>query len=204
MRHLLLVGGAAGTGKSTVAQEIASQLGAGWLQLDTLWIAMRDAAPPGSEERGRLDIDHRVRLGDASAEELLPHHILASEAVCAALPQALAFELQAHPTLVADGAWVLPRFVSGLALDHVRISAVFLHQTERVEVERAMSSRRSATIGAPWHSKSSQLAWLYGNWLADQTRETGLPLMASRPYDTAAERILAVLGPGPRAPRREP
>ena len=49
-RRLLLVGGSAGSGKSTVARSLASRLGAGWLQLDTIWVA----EPEGTEPLRRL------------------------------------------------------------------------------------------------------------------------------------------------------
>ena len=128
-RRLLLIGGAAGTGKSTVARTLAARLSATWLQLDTLWIAMRDAAPQNSKERALLDIDQRIRAQAEPAEVLLDHHIAASEAVCAALP---------------------------------------------------------------WHAESARLAWLYGNWLADQAGQVALPVVSSRPYATASDRILAL------------
>lgn len=107
--RLLLVGGAAGTGKSTVARALAARLDGAWLQPGTLWIAMRDAAPAGSDERGRLDIDQRIRAQAEPADELLGHHITASAAVYAALPHALAFEFQTHPTVVADGPLAVAR-----------------------------------------------------------------------------------------------
>lgn len=101
MSRLVLIGGTAGTGKSTAARAVAGRLGAAWLQLDTLWIATRDAAPAGSDERLRLDIDSRIRSRTDPLDELVQHHIAASAAVCAALPHALAFELQTHPVVVA-------------------------------------------------------------------------------------------------------
>ena len=197
-RRLLLVGGSAGTGKSTVAQTVATRIGAAWLQLDTLWIAMRDAAPRGSEERRRLDIDRRIREQAEPAETLLAPHIAAAAMVCAALPHALAFELQTHPIVVADGAWLLPEFVSGLELAEVDIASVFLHESDRGQLERAMSSRRGVAMVAPWHAKSVRLAWLYGSWLADQARAASLPVVASRPYETAPDRALALVGTPPR------
>lgn len=42
-RRLILVGGSAGSGKTSVARTLAGDLGAGWLQLDTVWIAMKAA-----------------------------------------------------------------------------------------------------------------------------------------------------------------
>ena len=197
-RRLLPVGGSAGTGKSTVAQTVTTRIGAAWLQLDTLWIAMRDAAPRASEERRRLDIDRRIREQAEPGESLLAHHIAASAMVCAALPHALAFELQTHPIVVADGAWLLPDLVSGLELADVDIASVFLHESDRWELERAMSSRREVTMVAPWHAESVRLAWLYGNWLADQARAASLPVVASRPYETAPDRVLALAGMPPQ------
>jgi 2-phosphoglycerate kinase len=191
-RRLLLIGGAAGTGKSTVAGTLATRLNAAWLQLDTLWIAMRDAAPPNSKERALLDIDQRIRAQDEPAEVLLDHHIAASGTVCAALPHALAFELQTHPTVVADGAWLLPEFAAQLDLDDVSIRSVFLHESDPEQVGRAMSSRRGVAMVAAWHAEGARLAWMYGNWLADEAGRLALPVVQSRPYATAADRLLAL------------
>ena len=47
-RRLVLIGGSAGSGKTTVAQTLAAELGAGWLQLDTVWLALKAAAGAGS------------------------------------------------------------------------------------------------------------------------------------------------------------
>lgn len=193
-RHLLLIGGSAGTGKSTASQEIASRLGSAWLQLDTLWIAMRDAAPTGSEENRRLDVDGKIRARAEPAEILLEHHIAASTLVCAALPRALQFELQTHPVVVADGSWLLPNFVSSLQLPGSAVASVFLHESDPQHLERAMTSRRDLALVAAWHAESTRLAWLYGNWLADQAQANSLPVLASRPYETAPDRILARIG----------
>jgi hypothetical protein len=129
-RRLLLVGGSAGTGKSTVARTVATRIGAAWLQLDTLWIAMRDAAPRDSEERRRLDIDRRIREQAEPAETLLAYHIAASAMVCAALPHALAFELHAPHHGCRRSMAVAP-LRSGLGLADVDIASVFLHGSDR-------------------------------------------------------------------------
>jgi hypothetical protein len=93
---------------------------------------------------------------------------------------------------VADGAWLLPEFAAQLDLEDVSIRSVFLHESDPEHVARAMSSRRGVTMVAAWHAESARLAWLYGNWLADQAGRVALPVVSSRPYATAADRLLAV------------
>jgi len=109
---------------------LASDLGAGWLQLDRVWIAMKAAPGLSPDALGRLDIAGRMSRGGDSDDELLAAHIAASQAVCTALPEVLAFELDTHGVLIADGAWLLPSFVAGLELPDTEVRCVFLHHVD--------------------------------------------------------------------------
>jgi cytidylate kinase len=80
-RRLLLVGGSAGSGKSTVARSLASQLGAGWLQLDTVWVALKAAAGPGTPAYDELAIDQRMADENDSDEAILAALVAAAETV---------------------------------------------------------------------------------------------------------------------------
>jgi adenylate kinase family enzyme len=55
-QRLILIGGSAGTGKTTVARGLASRLGAGWLQVDTVWLAMQAGAAKSSRVAKLLDV----------------------------------------------------------------------------------------------------------------------------------------------------
>ncbi|MBA3232925.1 MAG: hypothetical protein H0T17_03105 [Propionibacteriales bacterium] len=188
-KHLILVGGAAGTGKTTTAGTIAAELRVGWLQLDSVWIALRAAASPGSDERETLDIDGRLRRGTETSDKLLTAHVAAASAVCRVLPAVLAFELQTHETLVADGAWVLPDAVAGLGLVDTKISAIFLHEPDLEALRRSMRSRRGSSPVQPWHHTSSEVAWHYGNWVAEKATQHGMAVISARPFDTLHNRV---------------
>ncbi len=191
-RRLILIGGSAGTGKTTTARAIAAEIGAGWLQLDSVWIALLDGAS-GESERDLLDIRARVRDGHESAEDLVGHVSAAAAAVCRVLPSVLAFELDAHETLVADGAWVLPEFVAGLDLPDTAVSAVYLHEPDLGALERFMGSRREGAAPKPWHEKGARLAWLYGNWLVDQAKQLGQIVVPAQPFANLPDRVKQVL-----------
>ena len=85
-RRLILVGGSAGSGKTSVTRTLAGDLGAGWLQLNRVWIAMKAAAGQGSSAYSLLDVVDRMGRGGDCDDELLAAHVAASEAVCEVLP----------------------------------------------------------------------------------------------------------------------
>ena len=92
-RRLFLVAGSAGSGKSTLAKALAHELDAGWLQLDSIWLAMKVAAGEGTPAQDVLDIDRRMRREDEADDDVLAAHVAASGEVCRALPTVLGLEL---------------------------------------------------------------------------------------------------------------
>ncbi len=102
-RWLFLVAGSAGSGKSTLAKALAHDLDAGWLQLDSIWLAMKVAAGQDTPTRDILDIDRRMRREEEADDDVLAAHVAASREVCRALPTVLGLELEAHDRLVVDG-----------------------------------------------------------------------------------------------------
>ena len=68
-----VVGGASGSGKSTTARLLARELDAGWLQIDTIWVAFQEALRDDPEAQRILRVDERIFRSDDSVEELFEH-----------------------------------------------------------------------------------------------------------------------------------
>ena len=192
-RRLILVGGSAGSGKTTLAQTLASKLGAGWLQLDTVWIAMKAATRHDPSTYSLLDVDGRMRRGGDSDEELLAAHVAASEAVCGVLPEVFAFELETRPVLVADGAWLLPSFVAGLGGPETDVCCVFLRHADVDGVAAALAPRLQGRSPQERHRRMNRHIWQYGAWVCDQARAHDLPVLESLPFATLTDRARASL-----------
>lgn len=192
-RRLILVGGSAGSGKTTLAQTLAGELDAGWLQLDTVWTAMKAAPGLDPAARGRLDVAGRMRRGGDSDEDLLAAHVAASTAVCDALPEVLACELDTHPALVADGAWLLPSFVAGLELPGTEVRSVFLHHADVDGVTAALAPRLEGRAPEQRHLRMNRQIWQYGAWISEQAGAHDLPVVDPLPFATLAERVRSAL-----------
>jgi 2-phosphoglycerate kinase len=192
-RRLFLIAGSAGSGKSTLAKALAHELDAGWLQLDSIWLAMKVAAGEGTPARDVLDIDRRMREEDEADDDVLAAHIVASSEVCRALPTVLGLELQAHERLVVDGAGLLPSFVTELELPNTEVRAVYVVQRTEADVEKALIPRRGGLPLEDRHRLMNRRIFQYGAWLADEARAHNLPVVGALPFESLLDRAHAAL-----------
>ena len=109
-KRLYLVGGASGSGKSTTAKLLARELDAGWLQVDTIWVAFQEALSADQDATRLLRVDARIFHSDDTVDELLKHQVAAGRFIGPRLGRVFWTELQKHDTVVADGAWIFLRW----------------------------------------------------------------------------------------------
>jgi 2-phosphoglycerate kinase len=192
VQQLILVGGSAGTGKTTLARALAAELDAGWLQLDTVWLAMR-AAVGSSATSGLLDVPAAIGDPARSDEDAFAAFVTAGQVICRVLPEILAFELEARPRLVADGAWLLPSFVASLTLPDTDIRSVFLHHTDEAAVAAALAPRLGGRPPTERHHRANRRIWQCGERICEQALAHHLPVVDSLPFDDLTDRVLSTL-----------
>jgi 2-phosphoglycerate kinase len=191
-RRLILIGGSAGTGKSTVARALARELDGDWLQLDTVWLAMRAAARDSAAD-ALPDVPAAIGDPTLSHADALATFVSAAETICAALPEILEFELEARPILVADGAWLLPDRVAALSFPDTEVSSTFLHHRDVADVTAALAPRLEGRERTARHELGDRRIWRSGEWICEQAHLHGLPVVDSLPFADLTERVRARL-----------
>ena len=187
--QLLLLGGAAATGKSTSGSAIARRLGVSCVSGDSLWTALkcvtsRESHPafhhfePTEEECLR------------GPEYLCARHIESAEALTPALEAFIDREMKEGHRLLLEGAWITPELAARRTSAWNGARAVFIYEPEQDQVLAAMMSRQSVAEPTKRQLWLAPMAWRYGNWLRDGARKNNLPIVEARPRRTLADRVM--------------
>ncbi len=179
--YALLLGGASGIGKTTVAARVGRRFGVPWLQVDDLRLALaRSGVPvPNADAIGTFDAPGGlVALGELltpAVEVVIENHVD-----------------QRNPVVI-EGDGILPSLfdrpsVRARSTDG-RTRAIFLYEPDEDALYANMQSRRVGLFSRAHAYKN----WLYGEWLRREVERRGLPTLPVRPWDDLPERILGVV-----------
>lgn len=119
--HVLLVGGAPGAGKTTLAEAVAGELGWRWLPGDALVTAMRGVA--GADTHPDLHLSgpggHVEYFTDGPADKLVADAIALQSAAWGGFRNVIRFHARYGPAVVIDSWTFAPGFVAELDLANV-------------------------------------------------------------------------------------
>jgi 2-phosphoglycerate kinase len=192
--QVLLIGGASGSGKTTVAQRIGRQTGASWLQLDDLRLTLQFG---GLLIAGQCpDLFYFLQLADvlqAPTAILLEKMITIASLMAPAVSTVVHHHIATNQPMVLEGDGIAPALAAQERSADVR--AIFLVETDEETLYRNMLARGrglDATNRAEAEEQQRawiRLAWLYNQWLDREARRYGPPVLSPRPYATLAARI---------------
>ena len=201
---VLLLGGHSGTGKSTVAERLARRYGMAWLMADDLRLALQRsrAVLPTPEATAALRFHATPGWWRHRPERLRAALIADGEALSPALEVVIENHVDQRLPVVLEGDAILPALLARPPVRTCaaggRVRAVFLVEPdETLLLANVLARGREHT----WMTEAELRAvvrgrWLYGQWLTDQARRAGVPVLEPRPRDTLAERIAVAASTG--------
>jgi 2-phosphoglycerate kinase len=184
---VLLVGGASGTGKSTIAYELRKHFDLNIVQVDDFQCVV---------EHVTKEIDYPVfhywskHFEEAVAQPLerkLETTISYANALSAVLEVVVHNHLEEDRPMILEGDFIAPELCKRLLADDTargRVKCVFI--TENSQVQIAENYRRRE--GSPQHDRAA-LSHRFDGWLREQAAGSPIMLIESRPWRTTVQRI---------------
>lgn len=196
--RVLLIGGSSGTGKSTIARQLAAQLAISWLQVDDLRLALQNSRV-SFPEQGHTDALYcftRPGIWHEGPEALCQALVAVGEMLCPALEIVIANHIDIDAPLILEGDGILPSLLENPLMQRYKdsglLQAVFLHEPDEKQLYTNITHRGRGTAGMNVEElrTEARTKWLYSQWLAHEARRWAVPVLESQPWETLGARIL--------------
>ena len=191
--QVLLLGGPSGTGKTAVSYRLAQHFQIGITEVDDFQVLLERMTTP--EQQPVLHFWRTHPAPDQlSAAEIMEQGLAVGQVMAVGLEAVIANHLESQAPVVLEGDFIHPSLAAqksfaGLENDG-RVRAIFLYEADERQL-LANFLQREPDSGP--QSTRARVSWLYGQWLKQEAERYGLPVLASRPWDTLFERIIAAL-----------
>ncbi len=183
---VLLIGGASGTGKSSLAYQIARFYGVNVLEVDDVHQMIKavttktDFPAIHHWETGvdwqEIGVQSNVQWLRDVGKEMLP-----------ALTALVERHLEDRLPIIIEGDFIHPELAASFTNSEVK--ALFVLENKQQQLVENYTAREG---GAPQQYRA-EISVAYGGWLADACQYKGICTMNARPWDTALDRAVACL-----------
>ncbi len=192
--QVLLIGGASGSGKTSVSYRLARHFGVGISEADDIHLAiMRMTTPAEQPILYRWRTDPEVQ--DWQPERILEHFIEVCGQLAPAYEAIIANHLESDVPLVLEGDYLLPALAAKSEFDgfanNGRVVGLFIEEDDEEQFVRNLLAREPS---AGRQETRARVSWLHSQWLTEQAGAVGGLVVPARPWETSLKRILATLG----------
>jgi 2-phosphoglycerate kinase len=188
---VLLIGGASGTGKTSISYQLARHFDVGITEIDDFQVILEHMTTPEQQPVLHYWRTHpeAVQLPPESIVDLT---VSVAETMAPAIEAVIQNHLESNTPVLLEGDYLLPATAArtnyGAVPNGGRVRAVFLFEADEEQIATNYSRREPAGGTADLRSRVS---FLYGNWLRTEARRYGVPVVEARPWDSLLDRVTA-------------
>jgi 2-phosphoglycerate kinase len=192
--EVMIVGGAAGTGKTLLSHRLAERYNATVSEFDDIVDAVKVMTTP--EQQPVLHYwDTHPQAMSWSAAEIVALTSRVCDVLAPAAEAVVANHIEnAHP-LVLEGDYLTPSLVVRLqdrmGAHNARVRGVFLFEPDETQIN-ANFRAREPDVGE--QRGRARVSWLRGRHLRAECECLGVPALTARPWATLLDRVLGRLG----------
>jgi 2-phosphoglycerate kinase len=198
---VVLIGGASGNGKTTLAETLGRRFGVPWLQVDDLRLTLQyGGLLTATTHPALFAFLGSERVWHRPPQVLCDQLIALGSLLIPAIETVVTHHLSTGKPVIIEGDGLLPSLFGRPALRAAvvggKMRGVFL--TATVAQRRANLVARGERSGSRAAGTAQQageaMNALYDDWIGAEAARYRIPLVASHPHTTLAERIIATLG----------
>jgi 2-phosphoglycerate kinase len=193
---VLLIGGSSGVGKTVVARELAKHLGLSLLLLDDIRLALQQATSNETNPDLHVFLNYQKEQW-ANSELIYADWLTVGKAMVKPLNAIINHHIIVPDVgaILIEGDGILP-IAGSPFLESEEVCTVFiLEQNEQQLLQNLRSRGRGFNEWDPLAQESfAHASWLYGQWLAQEAKKFGLPVINAQPQQTIRERLLSIIG----------
>ena len=183
---VLLIGGASGTGKSSIAYEIARVYGVNVLEIDDVELLIETVTT--KEEFPAIHYwSTGVNWRDIGVDDNVNWLIDVGKEMMPALKKLVERHLEDKLPIIIEGDFLHPELIK--SLDHKEVKSFFVNEPDLNQILQNYQARE----GGELQHYRAEISIAYGKWLADTCNQYGIPVIEPRPWDTVLERALNML-----------
>jgi len=189
--EVILLGGASGTGKSSIAYELGRQLQMNIVQVDDFQCLVEEATKESDYPVFHYWKNHFEEACSQPMEKKLEIMISYAQALSVFLEKIIRGHLEEGRPMILEGDFISPGLCISLLEDKSikdRVSCVFITEDSKEQIVKNFE-KREGTI----QEERAELSWHYNRWLKEQSKGSEIILCPSRPWETAVKRLIDAL-----------
>lgn len=183
---VLFIGGASGTGKSSIAYEIARYYGVNVLEVDDVCLSVETVTTKES-----FPAIHYWNTGvnwkDVGVDSNVNWLIDVSKELIPVLKELVNRHIEDKLPIIIEGDFIYPEFTK--SFDNPEVKSIFVNETDINQILQNYLSRE----GGDLQHYRAEISIAYGKWLAHSCNQSGIKVIDSRPWDAILARALKSL-----------
>ncbi len=179
---VLLVGGASGSGKSSISYPLARFYGVNLVEADDFQILLETLTTPESFPSIHYWNTH-PDWQQEGAETTVGQLIDVGRVMLPGLVAIINEHIASNRPMILEGDFILPEISTHL--HNPRIKSVFIYEPSKEQILQNYLEREGSI-----QQYRAEVSHAYGNWLAESCAKLGLPAVESRPWSNLLDRVI--------------
>ena len=180
---VLLIGGASGTGKTSVSLPLARHYGVDLVRADDFQVLLEVMTTPETHPAihyWRTHPNWWEEPIENTVKQLVDFGRALSPGLTAVVKEG---HLEDNVPMILEGDFILPEFVA--SFKDSRVKSIFIHEPDKEQILQNFLNREGET-----QQHRTDVSYAYQGWLAEQCRKFDVLMVEARPWDSVVERIL--------------